>query len=152
MVLKKGRFGQFLACSGYPDCKTHQATGRGAEAARTFRSKRSARVASNMVKKFGRYGEFVACSNYPTCKYVKQKTIGVKCPNCSEGEVVERRSKRGKTFLRLQPLSRLRFRGVGQADSGEMSGVRRQLPDREIPEGRRVRAVPQRRVQVQEAS
>jgi len=51
-----------------------------------------------MVRKYGRYGEFVACSSYPTCKYVKQKTIGVKCPNCSEGEVVERRSKRGKTF------------------------------------------------------
>jgi DNA topoisomerase-1 len=40
----------------------------------------------------------VACSNYPTCKYVKQKTIGVKCPNCSQGEIIERRSKRGKTF------------------------------------------------------
>ena len=51
-----------------------------------------------MVKKFGRFGEFVACSNYPKCKFVKQKTIGVKCPNCNEGEVVERRSKRGKTF------------------------------------------------------
>jgi DNA topoisomerase-1 len=44
------------------------------------------------------FGEFTACGNYPTCKYVKQKTIGMKCPECSEGEVVERRSKRGKTF------------------------------------------------------
>ena len=48
--------------------------------------------------KYGRYGEFTACSNYPKCRYVKQKTIGVKCPECSGGEVVERRSKRGKTF------------------------------------------------------
>ena len=48
--------------------------------------------------KYGRFGEFTACSNYPTCKYVKQKTIGVKCPECSEGEVIERRSKKGKTF------------------------------------------------------
>jgi DNA topoisomerase-1 len=51
-----------------------------------------------LVKKYGRFGEFVACGNYPKCKYVKQKTIGVKCPNCSEGEIIERRSKRGKTF------------------------------------------------------
>ena len=51
-----------------------------------------------LVMKYGRFGEFTACSNYPTCKYVKQKTIGVKCPECNEGEVVERRSKRGKTF------------------------------------------------------
>ena len=48
--------------------------------------------------KYGRFGEFTACSNYPTCKYVKQKTIGVKCPECADGEVVERRSKRGRTF------------------------------------------------------
>ena len=48
--------------------------------------------------KTGRFGEFTACSNYPACKYVKQKTIGVKCPECSEGEVIERRSARGKTF------------------------------------------------------
>ncbi len=80
---------------------------------------------NNLVLKYGRFGEFMACSNYPKCKYVKQKTIGVKCPNCSEGEVVERRSKRGQDVLRLQPLSRLRFRGVGQADSGEVPGVRR---------------------------
>ena len=53
---------------------------------------------NHLVMKNGRFGEFTACSNYPTCKYVKQKTIGVKCPNCSDGEVVERRSKRGKTF------------------------------------------------------
>jgi DNA topoisomerase-1 len=53
---------------------------------------------SNLVRKWGRYGEFVACSNYPTCKYVKQKTIGVACPQCGQGEVVERRSRRGKTF------------------------------------------------------
>jgi DNA topoisomerase-1 len=61
-----------------------------------MRSARSA--ASNLVLKNGRFGEFTACSNYPKCKFVKQKTIGVPCPNCSEGEVVERRSKRGKTF------------------------------------------------------
>jgi DNA topoisomerase-1 len=53
---------------------------------------------SNLVVKSGRFGEFTACGNYPTCKYVKQKTIGVKCPECAEGEVVERRSKRGRTF------------------------------------------------------
>ena len=40
----------------------------------------------------------MACSNYPKCKYVKQKTIGVACPSCGQGEIVERRSKRGKTF------------------------------------------------------
>ncbi|HWZ31896.1 MAG TPA: type I DNA topoisomerase [Bryobacteraceae bacterium] len=98
MVLKKGRFGQFLACSGYPDCKTTKQLGAAQKPQDVPLDEKCPNCGSNMVRKYGRYGEFVACSNYPTCKFVKQKTIGVKCPNCSEGEVVERRSKRGKTF------------------------------------------------------
>ncbi|MGD1093273.1 MAG: type I DNA topoisomerase [Bryobacteraceae bacterium] len=98
MVLKKGRFGQFLACSGYPDCKTTKQLGAEQKPQDVPLDEKCPQCGSQLVKKYGRYGEFVACSNYPKCKHVKQKTIGVKCPNCSEGEVVERRSKRGKTF------------------------------------------------------
>ncbi len=97
MVLKKGRFGQFYACSGYPDCKTTKQLG-GEQRKDVPLEEKCPNCDSNLVQKFGRYGEFVACSNYPKCKYVKQKTIGVPCPNCSEGEIVERRSKRGRTF------------------------------------------------------
>ncbi len=97
MVLKKGRFGQFFACSGYPDCKTTKQIG-GEQRKDVPLEEKCPQCDSNLVQKFGRYGEFVACSNYPKCKHVKQKTIGVPCPNCSEGQVVERRSKRGKTF------------------------------------------------------
>jgi DNA topoisomerase-1 len=47
----------------------------------------------------GRYGEFVSCSGYPDCKYVKQNFIGVKCPDCKDGELVEKKArKRGTTF------------------------------------------------------
>ena len=98
MVLKKGRFGTFLACSGYPDCKTTKQLGQAQQPKAIPLDEKCPQCDSQMVKKYGRFGEFVACSNYPTCKYIQQKTIGVKCPNCSEGEVVERRSKRGKTF------------------------------------------------------
>ena len=98
MVLKKGRFGQFFACSGYPDCKTTKQIG-GEQRKDVPLEEKCPNCESNLVQKFGRYGEFVACSNYPKCKYVKQKTIGVPCPNCSGGEIVERRSKRGKTFF-----------------------------------------------------
>ena len=97
MVLKKGRFVQFYACSGYPDCKTTKQIG-GEQRRDVPLEEKCPQCGSTLVKKYGRYGEFVACSNYPKCKYVKQKTIGVACPNCSEGEVVERRSKRGRTF------------------------------------------------------
>jgi DNA topoisomerase-1 len=98
MVLKKGRFGQFLACSGYPDCKTTKQLGEAQKPKDVPLEEDCPQCAGKLVKKFGRFGEFVACGNYPKCKYIKQKTIGVKCPNCSEGEIIERRSKRGKTF------------------------------------------------------
>jgi DNA topoisomerase-1 len=98
MVLKKGRFGTFFACSGYPDCKTTKQIGGTQKKADVILDEKCPQCSNNLVQKYGRFGEFTACSNYPTCKYVKQKTIGVKCPECSEGEVVERRSKRGKTF------------------------------------------------------
>jgi DNA topoisomerase-1 len=99
MVLKKGRFGTFLACTGYPDCKTTKQIGGAQKKADVALDEKCPTCDSNLVQKFGRYGEFVACSNYPTCKYVKQKTIGVKCPECSEGDISERRSKKGKTFF-----------------------------------------------------
>src|ERR1700691_5880844 len=99
MVLKKGRFGTFFACTGYPDCKTTKQIGGAQKKADVPLDEKCPQCGNNMVQKYGRFGEFTACSNYPTCKYVKQKTIGVKCPECTEGEVVERRSKRGKTFF-----------------------------------------------------
>jgi DNA topoisomerase-1 len=98
MVLKKGRFGQFYACSGYPDCKTTKQIGGEQKKQDVPLEEKCPQCSSNLVLKYGRFGEFTACSNYPKCKYVKQKTIGVPCPNCTQGEVVERRSKRGKTF------------------------------------------------------
>jgi DNA topoisomerase-1 len=98
MVLKKGRFGQFYACSGYPDCKTTKQIGGEQKKSDVPLDEKCPQCGNNLVLKHGRFGEFTACSNYPKCKFVKQKTIGVPCPNCSQGEVVERRSKRGKTF------------------------------------------------------
>ena len=98
MVLKKGRFGTFYACTGYPDCKTTKPIGGQQKKPDQPLDEKCPQCGNHLVLKTGRYGEFTACSNYPQCKYVKQKTIGVKCPECSEGEVVERRSKRGKTF------------------------------------------------------
>ena len=98
MVLKKGRFGQFMACTGYPDCKTTRQLGQAEKKADVKLDELCPQCNSNLIMKSGRFGEFTACSNYPTCKFVKQKTIGVTCPLCKEGDLIERRSKRGKTF------------------------------------------------------
>jgi DNA topoisomerase-1 len=98
MVLKRGRFGTFYACSGYPDCKTTKRIGGETRKPDVLLDEKCPQCDSQLVLKHGRFGEFTACSNYPTCKYVKQKLVGVKCPDCGEGDVIERRSKRGKTF------------------------------------------------------
>jgi len=80
MVLKKGRFGTFYACSGYPDCKTTKQIGGAQKKPDQPLEELCPQCGNHMVLKSGRFGEFTACSNYPTCKYVKQKTIGVKMP------------------------------------------------------------------------
>ncbi|PNM82749.1 hypothetical protein AL493_015965 [Staphylococcus aureus] len=55
---------------------------------------------SPMVIKMGRYGKFMACSNFPDCRNTKAivKSIGVKCPKCNDGDVVERKSKKNRVF------------------------------------------------------
>jgi len=99
MTLKRGRFGQFLACTGYPDCKTTRRLDQGEKKPDVPLDEKCPRCGSQMLLKHGRYGEFTACGNYPTCKYVKPKTVGVACPKVGcTGELVERRSRRGKVF------------------------------------------------------
>lgn len=102
MVVKRGRFGQFLACTGYPECKTTRkliATKQGLQAAKPDQmlDEKCPRCGSNLVVKQGRFGEFTACSSYPECRYVKLKSTGVLCPQ-DAGEIVERKSRRGKVF------------------------------------------------------
>ena len=55
---------------------------------------------SNMVIKYGRFGKFMACKNYPDCKNTKPlvNKVGVKCPKCEEGDIILRKSKKGKAF------------------------------------------------------
>jgi DNA topoisomerase-1 len=94
MVLKRGRFGQFMACTGYPDCKTTRRLDQGKKVPDIPLEEKCPKCGRNMVLRHGRYGEFVSCSGYPECKYVKQNYIGVKCPECKDGELVEKKARR----------------------------------------------------------
>jgi DNA topoisomerase-1 len=103
MVLKRGRFGQFMACTGYPDCKTTRRLDQQKKVPDIPLEEKCPQCGRNMVLRHGRYGEFTSCSGYPDCKYVKQNFIGVKCPECKDGELVEKRArKRGTTFLAVR--------------------------------------------------
>ncbi|OFW27158.1 MAG: DNA topoisomerase I [Acidobacteria bacterium RIFCSPLOWO2_02_FULL_59_13] len=98
MILKKGRFGQFLACSGYPDCKTTRQIGQSEKKPAIPTDEICPQCGSPLVIRSGRYGEFTSCSNYPKCKFIKQDTTGVQCPECKEGQIVQKRSRRGTFY------------------------------------------------------
>jgi len=98
MVLKRGRFGQFMACTGYPDCKTTRRLDQGKKVPDIPLDEPCPKCGRNMMIRHGRFGEFTACSGYPECKYVKQNYIGVKCPDCKDGDLVEKRARKGNTF------------------------------------------------------
>jgi DNA topoisomerase-1 len=55
---------------------------------------------SQLTRRHGRFGEFTSCSDFPKCKYIKKelKSTGIKCPECKEGDIVERRTHRRKIF------------------------------------------------------
>ncbi len=98
MVLKRGRFGQFMACTGYPDCKTTRRLDQGKRVPDIPLDEKCPQCGRNLLIRHGRFGEFVSCSGYPDCKYVKQNLIGVKCPDCKDGDIAEKKARRGNYF------------------------------------------------------
>ena len=95
MVMKRGRFGPFMACSTYPECKNTKRITRAPEPTDRICDK----CGAQMVIRHGRFGPFLACSAYPTCKNIMPYPLGVKCAmqGC-KGEIVQQRSKKGKSF------------------------------------------------------
>ena len=98
LVLRSGKFGEFVACSGYPKCKFVKKD----ESAQESLGKCEV-CGKDLVKKRGKFGEFVACSGYPECKNIIKtqktppETIAAKCPECG-GALVKRFSRRGAFF------------------------------------------------------
>lgn len=112
MVIKLGRYGKFMACSGYPECKFSKPVtsissddkvmgdDNKSTDVETALEEKCEKCGGKMTLKEGRFGKFLACENYPKCKNTKAilTTTGIKCPDCAEGELVEKRTKRGKIF------------------------------------------------------
>src|SRR6266478_4570629 len=101
MQLKRGRFGPFYGCSGYPDCRNIRKISKSGQvsAPPEILEEKCPVDNAQLVKRQGRFGEFISCSNYPKCKYIKRETTGVACPRPGcKGEIIVKRSKRGKVF------------------------------------------------------
>ena len=107
MVIRWGRRGRFLACSGYPECcNTRSLEGEGEPLPAS--DEPCPECGSPMVAKQGRYGPFLACSRYPQCKGTRPLKIGARCPQCG-GDLVEKRSRRGRVFYGCENYPRCRF-------------------------------------------
>jgi len=104
LQMSLGRGGFFLGCSGYPDCKYTRNVGEDKESAapKVVEGRSCPECKSDLIIRSGRYGKFIGCSSYPNCKYIepleKPENTGVQCPECKKGNILKRKSRRGKVF------------------------------------------------------
>ena len=113
LLMRFGRFGPFIACSNYPECKyTRNLDEPAAESDAAANGGAEEEIppcevcGRPMTLKRSRFGTFYGCTGYPECKNIRKigpeaappKPTGVACPECGKGEIVEKRSRRGKTF------------------------------------------------------
>ncbi len=103
--IRLGRRGRFIGCSGYPECDYTRNVDeeRGAEEPEVIEGRSCPECQSPLIVRAGRYGKFIGCSGYPNCKYIepleKPEDTGVLCPQCKQGDILKRKSRRGKIFF-----------------------------------------------------
>ncbi len=113
MIIKTGRYGKFLACSAFPECKNIKSisgtdkdkNGKDdskeiEELTKKYNKEVCDKCGSPMAIKVGRFGPFLGCTGYPKCKNIKNikendNSTGVKCPECDQGKIIKKFSRRG---------------------------------------------------------
>ena len=116
MIYKNGRFGRFLACPSFPECKNTKALGKDGSPLEQEEKKQDLAgfacelCGGEMVVRSGRYGAFYACINYPKCKFTKQKVVelDVSCPKCSS-KIVARHGKGNTLFYSCEKYPKCDF-------------------------------------------
>jgi DNA topoisomerase I len=98
MIIKWGRNGRFMACSGYPSCKNTRPLPEDQEKHQHLVGLKCELCGGELLVRSSKFGTFLGCSNYPKCKNTRPISTGVKCPKCIEGDVIERKTKRKRTF------------------------------------------------------
>jgi DNA topoisomerase I len=100
LVIKLGRFGRFIGCKNYPECKYTRPLEANGGPEPELLDEACPECGKPLMRRTGRYGPFVGCSGYPDCKYIKKerKGTGVTCPTCKQGEIVERRGRFGPFY------------------------------------------------------
>jgi DNA topoisomerase-1 len=110
MMIRWGRNGEFLACTNYPECKSTSNFTRDDLGNVVPQKEEEAineaceKCGKPMQMRFSRYGKFLGCSGYPECKNIKKTgaaapvSLGIPCPECNEGDIQQKRSRRSKIF------------------------------------------------------
>ena len=122
MMIKWGRNGEFLACANYPECKSTRNFTRDDQGQivpqdkeETMTDEVCEECGKPMQVRFGRYGKFLGCSGYPECKTIKKVgqaapvSLGIACPDCEEGDLQQKHSRRGKIFYSCGRYPKCKF-------------------------------------------
>ncbi|MDO8529262.1 MAG: type I DNA topoisomerase [bacterium] len=101
LLMKFGRFGKFIACQNYPKCKYTEKTAEEKKVDQENEGQICEKCGAPMIVKRGKFGAFLGCSRYPDCTNIKkiENKTGIKCPKCKIGDIVERKSKKGRIFF-----------------------------------------------------
>ena len=103
LSIRLGRRGRFVGCTGYPECDYTRNLDESAQAEpEVVEGRTCPECNSQLIIRSGRYGKFIGCSGYPDCRYIepleKPEDTGVSCPECHQGNMLKRKSRRGKIF------------------------------------------------------
>lgn len=115
MIIRRGRFGKFMACSDYPGCKTTKQIKSNdnenhPDKEPEITNEKCEKCSSNLVIKIGRFGKFMACSKYPECKFTKPISTGIDCPEKGcKGYIITRNAKNGNTFYGCSKYPKCKF-------------------------------------------
>lgn len=107
LSIRLGKRDRFIGCTGYPDCSYTRAMDDKPEEvsqqSEVIEGRSCPDCGGELKIKHGRFGKFIGCGNYPKCKHIeslnKPADTGVECPECKQGKIVKRQSRRGKVFF-----------------------------------------------------
>ena len=101
LEVKLGRYGKFVGCTNYPECRYIRNMDGSVRPEPETLDETCPECGRQLQRKVGRYGPFTGCSGYPDCRYIKKDppvSTGVTCPQCGQGELIEKRSRFGSIF------------------------------------------------------
>ena len=103
LSIRLGRRGRFIGCTNYPECDyTRDMDGNSKDEPEIVEGRKCPECSSDLIIRSGRYGKFIGCSAYPNCKHMepleKPADTQVECPKCKQGNILQRKSRRGKIF------------------------------------------------------